>query len=467
MNYQKIYNQLPYFLKVIALNFKSYVNYRKRFTGNYKEFLKKYKKLWTADPDTIKSYQKEELTHLLEECYLYSKWYRKKMDRLNITLEDIKKEPFEVLKRMPILLKTERKKYVDEIVNNNPERPVITIDYTSGTSGSPTKNYLDKESIERGFALWKRFHHTIGIKEKVKQVRFSGKIFINPKRKKKPFWIYNYWENQLFMSTYHLTEKNMYDYVKKLNNFKPEFLDGYPSAIFVLAQFINKHKLTLSFKLKAIAVTAETLYDYQRTEIEQAFKCKVYNQYASSEGSPFITECKEGNLHINTDSGIFEFLNFENKPAKKGEVAKMVVTSFRNIKTPLIRYDIGDMIKLPVNNNINCECGCKMPLVEKITGREDDILWTEEKGYVGRMDTAYKGLKGIIKSQIIQKSPKLVIINSIVDSNYTKQDETQFLKNLKERLGENIEYQMNYVKDIPLTKSGKFIAVKRNFKLKD
>src|SRR5690606_25639518 len=112
--------------------------------------------------------------------------------------------------------------------------------------------------------------------------------------------------------------------------------------------------------------------------------CKVYNQYASSEGSPFITECTEGHLHINEDSGIFEFLNNKNNPAQPGEIARMVVTSFRNWKTPLLRYDIEDNVLIPLTQ-ITCKCGCKMYYIEKIIGREDDILWTEEKGYVGRM----------------------------------------------------------------------------------
>lgn len=466
MNYQRIYNKLPYFLKLVALNIKSYANYKKRFKGGFIKTYNKYLSLWYKDIDYLKNYQKQQLTILLNECYQYSPWYKEKMQAIGITKNDINTQPFEVLKKMPILKKLERKKYFEEIVNTNPKRPLKTIDFTSGTSGSPTKNYLDKESIERGFALWKRFHHTIGIPKKVKQVRFSGKVFINPNKYKPPFWIYNVFEKQLFMSTYHLTEKNMSSYIEKLNKYKPEFLDGYPSALYVLANFINKNKLKLAFKPKAIAVTAETLYDNHRVEIEKAFKCKVFNQYASSEGSPFITECTQGNLHVNMDSGIFEFLNNNNLPAKNGEIAKMVVTSFRNFKTPLLRYDIGDTVLLP-KEDVKCNCGCNMPIIEKIIGREDDILWTKEKGYVGRMDTAYKGLNGIVKSQIIQETPTLVIINNIVDKNYTKEDETLFIQNLKERLGEAVEFQMNYVEDIPLTQSGKFIAVKRKFKIQN
>ena len=465
MNYQKIYNKLPYFLKVVALNLKSYANYRKRFTGNYASYLSNYIKLWTADIDTVLEYQKTELINLLEESYQYSKWYRKKMNAFNITSEDIKKEPFEVLKKMPVLLKTERKKYVDDIINTNPARTVIGIDYTSGTSGSPTKNYLDKESIEKSFALWKRFHYSIGIKDKIKQIRFSGNQIVNVKRNKAPFWIYNFIEKQLFMSTYHLNNKNMKSYVKKLNKFKPKLLDGYPSAVYNLAKYINTNNISLDFKPVAICVTAETLYDYQREEIEKAFKCKVYNQYASSEGSPFITECKNGNLHLNLDSGIFELLNNDNKPAKQGEIAKLVVTSFRNLKTPLIRYDIGDNVLLPLNEK-KCNCGCNMPVIEKIVGREDDLLLSKNGTLVGMMAyKVFKYAKNIKQGQIIQQSPDDVILNIEIEENFTTKDKLFIINKTKESLGQTINVTVNIVDKIPLGSNGKFITVKRNFKL--
>ena len=40
----------------------------------------------------------------------------------------------------------------------------------------------------------------------------------------------------------------------------------------------------------------------------------MYNQYASSEGAPFIIECKEGNLHLELQSGVFEVLDENDKP---------------------------------------------------------------------------------------------------------------------------------------------------------
>src|SRR5690606_6375083 len=109
-----------------------------------------------------------------------------------------------VLNKMPVLTKYDRKNNTELLVNTS--RKTITVGYSSGTSGSPTKNYLDRESINRSFALWKRFHKIIGLNPKEKHVRFSGRIVINPDKKKPPFWVYNIFEKQLLMSSYHLTD---------------------------------------------------------------------------------------------------------------------------------------------------------------------------------------------------------------------------------------------------------------------
>ncbi|AXT59932.1 phenylacetate--CoA ligase family protein [Aquimarina sp. AD10] len=460
---EKVYNNLPYPFKFVLLNIKAFQNTKQRYTKEFHAFLEEYIALWNADSEVIKNYQKERLVVLLSEAYEHSAWYSEKMKELGITLKTIQENPHEALAKMPILKKSERKTNADKIVNTG--RNTDGVGYTSGTSGSPTINYLDSESINRSFALWRRFHKAIGLDtQKVRQVRFSGRLMVRPDAKKPPFWVYNYFERQLLMSTYHLTDNNLGHYVKKLNSFKPILLDGYPSAIYILSRYINQNDLKLSFTPKAIAVTAETLYDYQRLEIQKAFNCHVFNQYASSEGSPFITECVEGNLHLNLDSGVFEFINTKGETAKAGEVAQLVVTSFTNLKTPLIRYNIEDTVLLSENNK-KCTCGCEMPIIEKLTGREDDILWTEEKGYVGRMDTAYKGLEGIVKSQIIQESPKEIIVNLIADQQFDDTMKKNLVHNLKTRLGENISYKINTVEDIPLGPNGKFDAVKRNFKI--
>jgi phenylacetate-CoA ligase len=371
----------------------------------------------------------------------------------------------EILNKIPLLPKEFLKTKNAEIQNS--ERKSEFKNFKSGTSGTPNLIIYDGESLQIGFALWRRFHDSIGLPEIFSSVRLSGKILINPTQKKPPFWVYNFLDQQLFMSTYHLTDKNMAHYVSKLNQFKPQFIDAYPSAIFVLAEYINRKNIILDFTPIAISTTAETLYAHYKIEIEKAFNCKVYNQYSSSEGGPFISECKFGKLHLNTDSGIFEFVNIANKKALAGEYAELVITSLRQWKTSLIRYRTGDWVKVSAQSFTyqTCECGCSMPIVEEIIGRQEDILFTEEKGYVGRMDTAYKGLNGIIKSKIIQHNINLVEVLNVVDGKYSEAIADLFLQNLKDRLGTKIKIEITLVDAIPSGASNKFKAVERCFDL--
>src|SRR5690606_37522756 len=128
--------------------------------------------------------------------------------------------------------------------------------------------------------------------------------------------------------------------------------------------------------IKAVFPTAETITEESRFYIEKFFKTKLYNQYASSEGAPFIFECEKGNLHIELQSGVFEVLDVNNQPTIS---SRLVVTSFTNEGTPLIRYDIGDSITLE-EENVSCSCGNNNPLVKEILGRIDDYVYSPENG---------------------------------------------------------------------------------------
>ncbi len=137
---------------------------------------------------------------------------------------------------------------------------------------------------------------------------------------------------------------------------------GFPSTMLEIARYGLKHKIDFTANsIKAVFPTAETISREMREEIESFFKTRMYNQYASSEGAPFIFECSRGNLHLELQSGVFEVLDDNNRPADSG---KLVVTAFTTNGTPLIRYDIGDSIILE-KDFIHCDCGNHNPMIRK------------------------------------------------------------------------------------------------------
>lgn len=420
------------------------------------------------DEEKYYCYQLEKLKELLIEAIKFTQYYAEKFNSMGLSVTDIvnAKTIEELLHPIPFLEKETLRCFTDKFISKNPKRKTWDIVSTSGTTGSPLRVYFDKEGLQLSFAFWRRFHDWLGLPESFRQVRFSGRQLFAPEKKHPPFWLYNPFNRQLFMSTYHISQETLKYYVKKIEEFRPALLDGYPSALYILGKYIIDHDIRLSFKPTAVATTAETLYDFQKETIQQAFQCKVYNQYASSEGAPWISECEYGSLHINPESGIFEFLSSDGKPAGPGDIAEVIVTSFCNYKVPLIRYRIGDYVELP-EKPIQCQCGRKMPIVKNILGREDDIIVTPDGRLIGIMSHhILRDARNIKKAQIIQHSQRHFEIKIVKSEGYSKMDEKFIKENFYACVGKNIEIVFNYVDEIPLGSSGKFRSVIRLFPLK-
>ena len=214
-----------------------------------------------------------------------------------------------------------------------------------------------------------------------------------------------------------LSPRNLPAYLDALERFQPVIIDGYPSAIHIVADYIlhGKSGDLRQWGTRAILVSAETVFPHQRAGIEAAFRAKLYNQYASSEGAPFVSECAHGRLHVHTDSGLVEILDSSGAPAPPGQVGQMVVTSFTTHVIPMLRFAMGDAA-IPSDAGARCECGLRFPVLEAIVGRVDDILCTPDRGFVGRMDTVFKGVPStILEAQIVQTSAETIVLRIVVD----------------------------------------------------
>lgn len=455
----RIYLAAPSWAKDVAASLVGLQNQRIR-KGAYFRF--RYPVLMetaAADAKKLAEVQRAELARLLRDAYEFSPYYRRAIkNEVGPIVDWTGLDPFQLLARLPILEKSDLRENLNNIVSTDPRRKTVAITHTSGTTGTPMAIEKDSESVQRTFSEWERYYRWMGLPPRFRSVRLSGRIIVKPDAARPPYWILNRTSRQLFMSTYHLTPQNMSAYIKKLNAFQPHLIDGYPSAIYVLARFINETGARVEFKPTALSTTAETLFDYQREEIARAFGCPVFNQYASSEGAPWIVQCRKGGHHLWTDTGVFEFEN--TRKAEDGRtLADLVVTSFRSRKTPLIRYNIGDTVTLAPPDSL-CPCGSAFPLVGGITGREEDTLYTPARGYVGRLDTAYKGLRGILRSKIVQTEDDRIEVYVVPTAGYSEAVEEELRSNLRSRLGD-ITIAIREVESIPLSSNGKFKAVER------
>lgn len=451
---QKIYDKSPIFIQNIFVNIYGLKAYCDRYTGEYYNYKKDFLARKNNDYNFELKYQQEEMIRLLNHCAKNSPYYSKQLKNYNFSSWEISD-----LQKLPFLTKEELRNNID-LITTTKECP----SNTGGTTGKSLQVYFTLEDTKKRMAYLDAFKEKHGIKLGMRVARFSGKNLIphtyNPKSGGK-YWRTNWIIKQRLYSTFHMNDRTLDLYVKNLNKFKPKSLDGFITNIYQLAQYIEKKNLKLEFQLIAIFPTAETILPHHRELVERVFKCPIRDQYASSEGAPFITECTHGKLHYCMDSGIIELVN-----SNESLVGDIAVTSFTTYGTPLVRYLIGDTVEF---SEEKCSCGCCFPVIKRIVGRNSDCLYSKERGIIhaANMSNVIKYFpNSVTNTQFIQKSEDCIEINIVFEKDsYKKEYDDTIIKEMKQRFGDKMTFTINVVNEIPREKSGKLRFIKNETKI--
>lgn len=433
----------PHFIQNLAVTLFNVYQYKIRHGGSYTSFREYYKKAEHFSKEELEQEVNIKKSNFFSYVLNNSDWYKEeKLDNLKYT---------KILEKEDIINNLEKIKTISD------SEGIVSL--TGGTTGASMKVVYTKKDMQERFAILDHFRAQHGYELGKKTAWFSGKNLITQKDIDRGICSHYDFVNKIrFYSTFLINEKNFDVYWKSLNEFQPEFLVGFPSSVFEICQIARDRGLKYKGKVKVFFPTAETVLPEHREVISEILGCKLVDQYASSEGAPFILECSKGHLHIHPLTGIFEVVDEDLNPAQSGQ---MLVTSFTTHGTPLIRYRIGDSITL-ADNSKKCNCGSIFPLVERIEGRTNDYILSPTHGKVnlGNISNSTKDTKGIVCFQLIQDKIDHLEVKIIVSKSFDKKQELNFISSLRERIGNEIELDIRYVEAIEKEKSGKFRIVK-------
>jgi phenylacetate-CoA ligase len=370
---------------------------------------------------------------------------------------DLRLHPEEIrsagdLCRLPLLDKETVRAETHRLIPDAFDRKQIVWFHTSGTSGKALEVPIAQECFEREYAFRWLHYSWAGIERKDRIATLAGHPVTETRRLRPPFWVTNYAENQLLLSSQHLTPATIPAYAARLRQWQPTMIHGYPSSIYLLALGLADLGET-GIRPRAIFTASETLLDTQRSVIEAVFGCKAFNWYGNTEMTANIVECDAGRLHVKPEHSLLEFLDVDGRPARPGELAQIVATGFGNEAFPLIRYRTGDMAIL---SDRPCECGRGGPIAQSVTGRVEDIVITPEGRHVGRLDHVFKDTANIREAQLIQETPDTLVVRVVRRDDYCAEDTARVTQHLRERLGEQMKFEFQFVDSIPRGANGKF-----------
>jgi phenylacetate-CoA ligase len=233
-------------------------------------------------------------------------------------------------------------------------------------------------------------------------------------------------------------------------------LFGYPSAFAHIASYAKKCSILLNdIGIKVAFVTSERLYDHQRELIQEVFGCPVANGYGGRDAGFIAHECPQGGMHITAEDIIVEIVGAHGNVLPNGQAGEVVVTHLATRDYPFIRYRTGD---IAVIDDKQCTCGRILPLLKEIQGRTTDFIVAKDGTVMHGLALIYvvRDVKGVQNCKVIQESIEKTRVLLVTNDQFQESSMELMRAGIKQRLGEDVEVEIERVNEIPLEASGKF-----------
>ena len=319
-----------------------------------------------ASIDELKSLQLQRLQWTLEHTYQNVKPYRAKCEAAGVMPGDLKS--LEDLSLFPFTVKDDLRRSYPFGMFAVPQRQVIRIHASSGTTGKPTVVGYTRNDIDMWATVVARSIRAAGggPDDKI-HVGYGYGLFTGGLGA-------HYGAEKLGATVIPMSGGQTPKQVQLIQDFEPDIIMCTPSYMLNIADEFERQGLDpTQSSLKVGIFGAEPWGESMRVEVEKRCGIDAVDIYGLSEvigpgvASEFI-ETKDGPT-IWEDHFYPEIVDPQTgEPAPDGEMGELVFTSLTKEALPIIRYRTRDLTRLLPGT------ARAMRRMERITGRSDDML---------------------------------------------------------------------------------------------
>jgi phenylacetate-CoA ligase len=429
-----------------------------------KSYLLDIDRAW-RDIEKIKKYQDKQIRALVKYAYT-TPLYHDKYKKAGVHPSDIQR--IKDLEKLPMVSKKDfRGKTSESLLPKDEDMNRYLVSTTSGSTGQPATFYNEPFTIYHsliGFIRILRAHDLSWRKN-----RLATLADLSPDSIESAFFTgfgmsslskFLSFEN---MKVFDISEKPEF-LIKKLEEFNPDFIGGYPANLSILAT-LKSQGYAKNLQPELVVTTGAILDKYTREKIKKAFGSKIADMYGATETSPIAFQCKNENYHINNDYVYLEYIDHEEKEEKYGDGGNLIITRLYGKGTPIIRYTgLSDFIK---SSDKKCNCGMNTSIIEYIGGRKVDSIVLPNgdlippftlTGIPHKVMQMFKTEK-LLRFQIVQEKIDEIDVLLILDEklkNAEPKNEIIFKelkKQLQHKLGKNIKINVKEVEKIQTIRS--------------
>ena len=445
----RAYEGAPGWMQSLLLNGYAYKLKLERFGTAFRTLMSAWDESQWWSTDRLRTLQDERLRTIITGAAAVP-FYARRWAEYGVNARQV--QGVADLPLLPTITKADIRAAGHAMLAMPPDR--LTHGHTSGTTGSPLSLWYDRNMvIASNVADWRQ-KRWAGLEFGDWCAIFLGRVVVPVNRDRPPYWRANHVQKQLWCSSFHLSEQTLPLYIAEIRRRGIQFLEGYPSTMFIVASFLRRRGETLP--MRAIFTSSETLHSVQREAFEAAFGCPVFDFYGHAERVIFAGECeRHGGKHLFDEYGVTEVVDDVGRPVADDTPGMLTGTTLWNEGMPIIRYRTGDV---SVRSGGPCACGRGLDRLADVATKAEDVVVTPDGRFISPsvLTHPFKPFDQLLKSQIIQDAPDHVLVNLVPSSAFTSSHREQLVAGLQQRLGAGMRIDTEIVDDIPAEKSGKF-----------
>ena len=343
------------------------------------------------------------------------------------------KEDFE---KLPFTDKGDLRKAYPLGLQAVPDREIVRIHSSSGTTGEPVIIPYTKKDVEDWAIMFQRCYETAHITNR-------DRIHITPG--------YGLWTagmgfqqgaERLGAMAIPMGPGNTDKQIRMMIDMKSTVLCATSSYALFLAEEITKRGCKDQIHLRKGIIGSERWGEKMRRHIANQLDIELYDIYGLTEiyGPGTGMSCQhECGMHYWDDYLYFEIIDPKTgEQVQEGEIGELVITTLKKEGAPLIRYRTHDLTRFLPGE---CQCGLAYPRIDTILGRSDDMI--KVKGvnmFPKQIEEVLFGIKGIsseyqVRINHLNKKDRMTVCFEVEDIREKKRIESELLTLFKSQIG--------------------------------
>ena len=321
--------------------------------------------------EIIEQFNNQLLRDHVEYCYERSPYYHRLFEKSGLKPEHVRAK--EDLHLLPLTLKEDLEKYVDDFLCV-PERDVVDICQTSGTTGKPLILLQTASDLERvGYNEVISFR-TAGMTEddRVMIACALGRCFMAGLA---------YFEGvrRIGATAVRTGSGNPAILIQSVLLYRPSVIVCVPSQALLMAEAIQQSGqdpaqlgVRLLICIGEQVRTADLEYSNLGEKLRKIWNCDIVGTYASTEIATSFTECCYGRGgHFHPELIAVEIVDENGRLVPPGQPGEVIATPLQVTGMPLLRYCTGDIAAYYTEP---CPCGRNTYRLGPIIGRKQQKM---------------------------------------------------------------------------------------------